>query len=226
MRVDRLTTAGQVLAGALAVDVAIGVAHLVNLNGLPIFDRSVRFFDLAGEQNLPTWWSGAKLFLIGALLALLLPRLTADRRSFVVVAMAALAFAFLSLDEFASIHEFIGRRTRFDGLPVSGLWPFLFGGAGLLVAAALLVAGRPIWARDRVAATCVLGGLAAYVLFAASLDLVVNLGPSSDPVVAATSFVEEMGEMMAASVILYGAWRLVGPVATGEAASSSRARDR
>ena len=212
---DRLTTAGWVLAVALAIDVAIGLAHLVNLNGMPVFDRSLEFFDLGGEQNLPTWWSAAKLFLIGALLALLLPRLTADRRSFLVIGAAALAFAFLSLDEFASVHEFIGRRTRFDGLPVSGLWPFLFGGTGIAVVAVLTFAGRPIWARDRVAAMCIVGGLAAYVLFAASLDLVVNLGPSSDPLVAVTSFVEEMGEMVAASVMLYGAWRLVGPVATG-----------
>jgi hypothetical protein len=213
--VPQLTTARRVLVGALAIDVAIGVAHLVNLNGLPIFDRSLQFFDLGGEQNLPTWWSVVKLFLIGALLALLLPRLTADRRSFLVIGAAALVFAFLSLDELASVHEFIGRRTRFDGLPVSGLWPLLFGGVGVAVVAALVVAGRPFWARDRMAATCIVGGLAAYVLFAASLDLVVNLGPSSDPLVAVTSFVEEMAEMIAASVILSGAWRLVGPVATG-----------
>ena len=212
---DRLTTAGWVLAVALVIDAALGLAHVVNLNGMPIFDRSLQFFDLGGEQNLPTWWSAAKLFLIGALLALLRPRLTADRRSFLVIGAAALVFAFLSLDELASVHEFIGRRTRFDGLPVSGLWPFLFGGAGIAVVAVLVVAGRPTWARDRMAATCIIGGLAAYVLFAASLDLMVNLGPSSDPLVAVTSFVEEMGEMVAASVMLYGAWRLVGPVATG-----------
>lgn len=181
----------------------------------PMFDRSLQFFDLAGEQNLPTWWSAVKLFLVGALLALLLPRLTADRRSFLVIGAAALAFAFLSLDELASIHEFIGRRTRSDGLPVSGLWPFLFGGAGIALVAVLVVAGRPIWAKDRMAAACIVGGLAGYVLFAATLDLVVNLGPSSDPLVAVISFVEEMGEMMAASVMFYGAWRLVGPVATG-----------
>jgi hypothetical protein len=213
--VDRLTAAGRVLVVVLAIDVAIGLAHLINLNGMPIFDRSLRFFDLGGEQNLPTWWSAVKLFLVGALLALLLPRLAADRRSFLVIGAAALAFAFLSLDELASIHEFIGRRTRFDGLPVSGLWPFLFGVAGIAVVAVLVVAGRPIWAKDRMAAACIVGGLAAYVLFAASLDLVVNLGPSSDPLVAVISFFEEMGEMIAASVMLYGAWRLVGPVATG-----------
>ena len=211
----QLTTARRVLVGALAIDVAIGLAHLVNLNGLPIFDRSLQFFDLGGEQNLPTWWSATKLFLTGVLLALLLPRLTADRRGFLVIGLAALVFGFLSLDEVASVHEFIGRRTRFDGLPVSGLWPILFGGAGVAVVVALVVAGRPFWARDRVAATCIVGGLAAYVLFAASLDLVVNLGPSSDPLVAVTSFVEEMAEMIAASVMLHGAWRLVGPVATG-----------
>ena len=38
----------------------------------------------------------------GALLTLLLPRLTADRRSFLVIGAAALAFAYLSLDELAS----------------------------------------------------------------------------------------------------------------------------
>lgn len=68
--------------------------------------------------------------------ARLLPRLTADRRSLLVIGAAALAFAFLSLGEFASVHEFIGRRTRVD-------------------------------------------------------------------------------ETVAASVMLYGAWRLVGPVGTG-----------
>jgi hypothetical protein len=88
----------------------------------------------------------------------------------------------------------------------------------------MVVAGRPIWSRDRTAAIAIVGGLAAYVLFAASLDLVTNIGPSSDPVVAVTSFVEEMGEMMATSVILYGAWRLVGPVATGSAARASEER--
>ena len=204
-----------VALGAVAIDLLMGIAHLANVNGLPGLGRPLALFDLGGEHNLPTWWSSVKLFVIGTLFAMLLPRLSSVPRAFLVVGFTALVFVGLSLDEFAAIHEYFGRRTRSDELPVSGLWPFLFGGLGLLTVAALAVAGRGLWGQDSIAAACVAGGLAALVVAAAGLDLIVNVAPANSVAVQVTSFIEEMAEMLAASVVLFGAWSLTRPVATG-----------
>ena len=210
--------ASLILTAALATDVAIGVAHVVNANGLPVLDRSIPFLDLGAEHNLPTWWSSVKLFAIGALLALVVPRVWRHRRLLPVIGFATVLFMVLSLDEFAGIHEFIGRRTRGDALPVSGLWPFLFGAAGIASAGVIALGGRPLWRRDPTAALCVAGGLVVYAVGAAGLDLLVNVAPSHSALVRTASFAEEMVEMLAASAVLFGAWRLSGPVSTGSAA--------
>ena len=219
--VGKSSAAPVVLVGALAVDVAIGLAHAINAAGLPILDRSIGLFDVRAEQGISTWWSSANLFTTAVVLGQLIPRLRAHRRAMVVIGFAALMFAFLSLDEFAEIHEYLGRRTRFEAMPVTGLWPLVFGGLGLACAAFLGAAGRPIWARDRTAAICLAGGLLAYIASAAGLDLIVNVGPSHSTIVQVISFIEEMGETMAASVMLYGAWRLSDPVPTGSAVSDT-----
>ena len=215
--VRKTSTAPVVLVGALAVDVAIGIAHGVNAGGLPILDRPIGLLDVRAEQSISTWWSSAKLFTTAIVLGQLIPRLRAHQRAMVVIGFAAVMFTFLSLDEFAEIHEYLGRRTRFDAMPVTGLWPFVFGGLGLACAGFLIAAGRPIWARDRTAGICLAGGLIAYIASAAGLDLIVNVGPGESTIVQVVSFIEEMGETIAASVMLYGAWRLSNPVPTGSA---------
>ncbi|HEX2221610.1 MAG TPA: hypothetical protein VHK06_03725, partial [Candidatus Limnocylindria bacterium] len=129
-------------------------------------------------------------------------------RDVAVFAVASAMFFFLSLDEFAAIHEYFGRLTRSEGLPVTGLWPFVFGGLGLAAAATLAVAGRSLWRADRMASVCLAGGLAAFTLSAAGLDLIVNVAPSESAVAQVFSFVEELGELLAATAMLYGAWRL------------------
>ena len=209
---------------ALAIDVAMGLAHLVNANGLPVVNRSFGFLDLGAEHNLPTWWSSMKLFTIGALFAVLVLAQRRWSREFFVLAAVACVFAGLSLDEFAAIHEYFGRRTRLDALPVTGLWPFLFGGVGLTATGVLAVVGRPLWRRDAQAAVCLAGGITAFVIAAAGMDLIVNVAPEDSSFVDAASFVEEMIEMLATSVILLGAWRLSLPVATGRGLPSKAAR--
>ena len=199
--------AAGVLIAALVADAAIGLAHFVNLGGVPILDRSIPLFDLNEERNLPTWWSSVKLFLIAALLVAAAPRLGTSRRGVLFVGLAALVFAFLSLDEFAAIHEHLGRRTRFDALPVTGLWPVIYGIVALGTAAVLTIVARPFFRTDRTALLCLVGGLLAYAALAAGLDLVVNLEAES-VALEVLVFIEEMGELLAASVMLYGAARL------------------
>lgn len=203
-----------ILAICLAVDGGLGFAHLVNLGGIPLLERPTAFFDLRSEQNLPTWWASAKLLIAGATLGLLLPRFRRWSGPFVGVFLGALLLTFLSLDEAALIHEYIGRRTRFEGLPVTGLWSVAFGFGALVAAAVLAVIGRSLWRLDVRASASLAGGLLLLVVSAAGLDLIVNVAPDDSPVVIALSFVEEMGELVAVSVIMYGAWRLARPMAS------------
>ena len=216
---------GTILVVALGVDVCLGMAHVVNLLGLPVFDRPVALFDLDAERNIPTWWASAKLAVIGLTLGLMLPAMRAmRRREWVVIAVAAAAFGFMSLDEFASLHEELGRRTRTDLLPTTGAWPFVYGGMGLAGAAWLALAGRRLWARDPGAAAGLIGGLVCLIASAAVLDLANNVLEPGHAALEGMMVIEEMGEQFAVSAILYGAWSLARPVClvTDEGAGVTR----
>lgn len=69
-------------------------------------DVTLRFFDLDHENNLPTWYSSSALLLCAVLLTGigLHKRQVGDRYARHWIALAII-FAFLSLDEMASIHE-------------------------------------------------------------------------------------------------------------------------
>jgi len=213
-----------ILLAALAIDVSLGIAHTATQVGVPGPDRVVELFNLGAERNLPTWWASAKLLVIGLTLGLLVPQLRAVRREWLVVAVAAAAFLFLSLDEFASIHEALGRRTRTDLLPTSGIWPFIYGAAGLAGAAWLAVAGRRLWALNHSAGAGLIGGLIGLVGAAAVLDLANNVFAPGHAVLEGFVVIEEMGELFAVSAILYGAWSLARPTALGCAGDPPSAR--
>jgi len=72
-----------------------------------------RFFRLDGERNVPTYFSCVLLGLAGALLALsgahLARRREPQARKWTILGWI---FVFLSLDEFAGIHEYLGRILR------------------------------------------------------------------------------------------------------------------
>ena len=201
-----------VLVVALGVDLCLGLAHVINLVGFPVLDRPVELFALDAERNIPTWWASAKLLVVGLTLGIMVPAIRALRwREWVVIAVAAVAFGFLSLDEFASLHEALGRRTRTDLLPTTGAWPFVYGGLGLAGAAWLVLAGRRLWTREPGAAAGLIGGLVCLVASAAVLDLANNVLEPGHAALEGMMVVEEMGELFAVSAILYGAWSLARP---------------
>jgi len=205
---DATGKAGTVLLIGVAGDLLLGAAHVINQGGLPILDRSIMLFDLDAERSIPTWWASSKLLLIGVTFALMLPAWRGRWREWAIVALAAAAFLFLSLDEVASIHEAVGRRTRSEAFPVSGLWPFVYAATGLIAVSGLAIAGRVVWAADMVAAVTIVVGFVAYIGFAAVLDLANNVLVPGDARLGALVLAEEMGELLTASVILYGVVRL------------------
>lgn len=97
------------------------------------------FVDIGAESNLPTWWNTTLLLLVAvwALTAAILAEARV-RRAWLLVATAA---AYLSLDEAASLHEWLLGGLLKGDLPT---YSWVIPGAVLAVAgsAMLIVAGR------------------------------------------------------------------------------------
>src|SRR5688500_17465893 len=113
---------------------------------------TARLFDLDREANLPVWFSSMQLFgaavLSGVFAWCFVSR--RDRRSWVLLLPPAL-FLFLSLDEVATIHEWLGNKfeaavpslaRRNHSFARTVLWMFVLGPPLLLTAWAI---GRRAW---------------------------------------------------------------------------------
>lgn len=194
---------------AFLLDVALGVAHLVNMTGALGGGAPRLMFDLGQELNPATWWSSVQLFGVGLLLAVaaLRPRRARLRDRLALSGLPMLAFL-LSIDEVSQLHERLGRVTRSEALPVTGVWPLVLGPALLLVFAVLLAGAWPILRRRR-GATARLGiGLLLLVATGAGLELGMNVVDPSSARHGLLTFLEEMGEMLGATLMLWGAHML------------------
>lgn len=84
----------------------LGVIVLQNLLDLPFLTPTMEFFSLSEEKNLPTWISSLNLAGCSVLLGLIALAARQLKRRYVAHWwFLALAFAYISLDEFVEIHE-------------------------------------------------------------------------------------------------------------------------
>ncbi len=141
--VDRAVVAWLVLATAV-----LGVVFLVTL-GLNRYVVDIpdlkRTFDFALETNVPTWWNTVLLAGVAASFLLAARLHPGDalptRRSLLV---AALAVAYLSLDEAAQLHELAGEPTSslLDDQTPNSAWSTRFIGVGPFSAATTMSSRR------------------------------------------------------------------------------------
>ncbi len=99
----------RILLVTIALLIALSIAGQAMLRLLPDFlarDALARFLSVDAEQSLPTLYSVAVLS-ASALLALIIARTegSKDRRGARYWAVTSAVFAYLALDEFASLHE-------------------------------------------------------------------------------------------------------------------------
>jgi hypothetical protein len=189
----------QMLVGLIAVELL-----LVGLFGA--LGARYAFFHLGREQNLPTWFSSLQLFAV-AYAALGVARQESglqDRqarlnRPLVWYVLAA-GFAFLSLDEFAEIHEVIRRQGR------TPVWVLVYGPIAGLVAG---YSGYEILKRRRIDPRLPsVFGVACLIMGAAAFGAEwVGLHMRSKVWYGLTLVVEEFGEMLGVSLLLYGLLR-------------------
>jgi hypothetical protein len=185
-----------ILLGLIAVELL-----LVALFG--VLGAQYDFFHLGREKNLPTWFASIQLCAVayGALRVAQqeagLNTREGPLHSQLVWYVLAAGFAFLSLDEFAQIHERIPEQGR------TPVWVLVYGPIALLVACDSgyeTLKRRPI--DPRLPAVV---GLACLVMGAGAFGAEwVGFHMRSKFWYGITLVVEEFGEMLGVSLLLYG----------------------
>jgi hypothetical protein len=206
------------IAACFIIDFALGIAFLLDHWIEHSHTRVTNFLHLSQEANLPTWYSSVQWFSVALLLALFAARQVrrAGRESWVLVALPLL-FLGLSLDEVASIHEQLGHMS--DPLlpggdrtatvfPRTGIWMFLLGVPFIAVLWALIVAVKPYVVNDRRALAKIVAGMAVMLSGALAVEMLINLFERGSAGETAQVFVEELLEMLGATLVLWGSYEL------------------
>lgn len=106
------------------------ILFLATMNFLGILSKyffgfkRISIFDLDQEANIPTFYASAAILLCAVLLALIaIIRRKQAKRDYLYWAGLSAVFLFLSIDEFATIHEYLVKPLR-NALHLSGIFYF------------------------------------------------------------------------------------------------------
>ncbi|RMD90365.1 MAG: hypothetical protein D6813_09255 [Calditrichaeota bacterium] len=178
-----------------------------------------KLFDLDAEANLPTYFSSIQLLLVAFFLGVFARKNfnPAQRHTWTLWVLPVL-FLFLSLDEFISLHEFLGSLTDVF-LPggsrdhtifaVTGLWMFILGIPFILFLASIMISMSKylkkvpgVWFKFN----C---GFALYLSGALGVEILGNFTrPGTWGYVLQVAF-EEGLEMLGVTFILWAVFNLV-----------------
>jgi hypothetical protein len=202
------------VVGLICLDVGLTLLYLVDYAlGRP-FDHFSSFIDLDGEANLPTWWSSIQWFCVAAAFWVFAIRNVERRpsRSWLLLILPAIFLAF-SLDEVATIHEYVGYMSdallpkgERDASFVSqtGLFFILFGVPFAILFAGLVTAILPFLARSPRARNRLVVGMALMLIAAIGIEALSNLLVPGSPAAMLEIAVEEMSEMIGSTLVLWG----------------------
>ena len=201
-----------------ALDLLMGGLYFITRRAKDVIARPLlNFFDLNGETNLPSWYSAGQLALIGGLLVAFAAtqRRRRETRAAWSLMLAGGVFLFLSLDEVSSLHENFGywldklQHRRDTVFVETGFW-MLFCAPLFLVAIGLLAIGarRYLWGRKSVAMKFA-AGIAIFIVAAAGVEALSNFATPHGAAARGLVLLEEMGEMLGATVILWGVCELL-----------------
>jgi hypothetical protein len=201
-------------------DFALALLYLMNWEAHEPFHKINQLLDLDGEANLPSWYSSMQLFLTACLLAVFTYCRfdKKEKNSWILIAWP-LVFVFLSFDETAKIHEWLGGKsdvllpggTRAHTLFWStGIWMFLLGIPFLLFMLGLIYSLK-IYLRGRSQVIFKLfAGLLIFIGAAAGIEMAANLFPKESAGHVIEIFCEELGEMIGETFFLWASYELLG----------------
>jgi len=218
----------------VAIDLALGLVYLAYfLIGRP-YRTLAELVDLDAEANLPTWYATVLWFSVAMILWVFARRrVTRSRaRSWFLLVLPAL-FLLFSLDEMIEIHERVGllsdillpHGTR-EGTSFArtGLYSVIIGIPVVIAFVGLIAAVRPYLGRYPAGFAKLAGGFGLFMLAAGGLDLLSNFVELGSLASTLQVLVEEVTEMLAATLILWGAYELISgdsPLIDGMVASDA-----
>ena len=171
-----------------------------------------QFWNLGFEVNFPSWYASVQLALIGVLM-LSFAWVSAQRRATVVLACAGLLFLFLSLDETAMLHEnfavtlaTLPGDRRETALYLTGPWMLIVAPVFLAAMALAAYIGRQLLRGRRKVQLLYAAGLTVYVASFAGVELLLNFAAGAQ---ARVLLIEETGEMVGATLLLWATYELV-----------------
>lgn len=203
----------------LAIDLAIGLAYVLNYwAGRPYRPLSL-LLDLNGECNLPSWYSSVQWFGAAALFALFAYR-RFDRSSprswlLIVVALMFLAFSF---DETVQIHEAVGKRTDVllpggaragSAFGHTGIWMFVVGIPFLVFFVYLILATRIYFEQAPGAFVKLLAGMGIFLAAATGIEALSNLVTPGTAYDVLENFFEEVLEMAGSTIVVWSGYELL-----------------
>jgi hypothetical protein len=200
------------LADAVVVLLAIVARALEPTLGSEI----VNFFRLSYESNLPTAYSGFQHAMVGVLFGLLAVReIRTDVRRW-AIALPALMFLFFGLDEIAMIHERLSHviADHVHSLKASGEYTsmpamvFCLPAVLIVVAIAARLTRRYWQGRPRVACLFVTG-MTVFLFAAVGLEAIGGVVVSYHGLYSLETLLEESGEMLGVTIVLWSALELL-----------------
>ena len=200
-----------------ALDLVMGMLYFLSRRAKDLIPKPLlNFFDLNGETNLPSWFSAGQLALIGVLIvAFAAAHLRRGARAAWSLVIAGTGFLFLSLDEVTSLHENVGywldrfQHRRGTALHETGYWMVICAPVFLAFIVLLgLGARRYLRGRTRVVVKFAVG-VAIFLAAAAGVEALSNFVAPHGAGARALVLLEEMGEMLGATTMLWGVCELI-----------------
>ena len=198
------------------LDLLMGALYFASRRAKDVIPKPLlNFFDLNGETNLPSWYSAAQLGLIGGLIvAFAATQLLRGARAAWALVLAGGAFLFLSVDEATSLHEHFGywldkfQHRRGTVLRETGFWMLICAPLFLAVMALLGLAARRYLRGRRTVVIKFLVGIGIFLAAAAGVEILSNFVDPHAAGARALVLLEELGEMLGATMMLWGVMEL------------------
>lgn len=200
-----------------ALDLLMGLLYFLSRRAKDVIPKPLlNFFDLNGETNLPSWYSAAQLALIGGLLAVFaVVRVRRGARGAWALMLAGVVFLFLSLDETTSLHENFGywldklQHRRDTIFKETGFWMLICAPVFVVAIALLGLGGRRCLRGRKPVVVKFAAGVVIYLAAAAGVEALSNFVVPQGTGARALVLLEEMGEMLGATMMLWGVYELM-----------------
>jgi hypothetical protein len=199
-------------------DLALVLAYGINLFFARMYSRLYEFLNLNGEANLPTWFSSMQWFYAAVLFGHFSYRnfKRSDIRTW-WLALLAVMFLVLSLDEVAQIHEWLGSRsdallpggTRNNTVfHQTGFWIVLLGVPFLVVFLAIAVSIRRYLSQSPGAFTKLVMGMGLMLFGSLVVEAMANFVVHRSMLHAVQISFEELFEMLGITTIVWAGYQL------------------